>query len=101
MTNAEDRQRINGRLTAMQATVGVCFVILVGSFWFLQIAQHTRYLEMAESNHQRTLPLRAPRGVMFDRQGRVLVENRSAFNISILREHSKNLDQTVRRLAEV
>jgi len=101
MTNSEDRQRIHARLTAMQGTVAVCFVVLVGSFWFLQIPQHDLYLERAESNHQRTLPLRAPRGVMFDRQGRVLVENRSAFSISILREHSKNLDRTVRSLAEV
>ena len=33
--------------------------------------------EMAENNHQRTLALRAPRGVLFDRNGKVLVENRT------------------------
>jgi penicillin-binding protein 2 len=38
---------------------------------------------------------------MFDRQGRVLVENRNAFNISILREHSKDLDRTIESLAEI
>jgi len=56
---------------------------------------------MAENNHQRTLPLRAPRGVMFDRHGEVLVENRASFNISIMREHSRDLDRTVRLLARV
>jgi penicillin-binding protein 2 len=56
---------------------------------------------MAENNHQRLLPLRAPRGVMFDRQNRLLVENRNAFNISILREHSKDLNRTIQLLAEV
>ena len=55
--------------------------------------------EMAENNHQRTLPLRAPRGVIFDRHGEVLVENRASFNISIMREHSRDLDRTVRLLA--
>ncbi len=34
---------------------------------------------MAENNHQRTLALRAPRGVLFDRNGKVLVENRHSF----------------------
>ena len=55
---------------------------------------------MAENNHQRTLALRAPRGVIYDRTGEVLVENRSSFNISIVREHTKDLDRTVRLLAQ-
>ena len=56
---------------------------------------------MAENNHQRTLALRAPRGVLFDRNGKVLVENRHSFNISIVREHTKDLDRTIRLLAAV
>jgi penicillin-binding protein 2 len=38
---------------------------------------------------------------MFDRHGEVLVENRASFNISIMREHSRDLDRTVRLLATV
>jgi penicillin-binding protein 2 len=101
MAVAEDRRRIGTRLTVVRVAVALYFVILVGSFWFLQVAQHTRYKEMAENNHQRLLPLRAPRGVMLDRNGRVLVENRNAFNISLLREHSKDLEGTIRTLSEI
>src|SRR5688572_12491934 len=101
MAVAEDRRRIGARLTVVRVAVALYFVVLVCSFWFLQVAQHTRYRELAENNHQRLLPLRAPRGVMLDRHGRILVENRNAFNISILREHSKDLDGTIRALAEV
>ena len=56
---------------------------------------------MAENNHQRTLELRAPRGVVFDRDNRVLVENRKSFSISIVREHTKDLNRTVQLLANV
>ena len=56
---------------------------------------------MAENNHQRRLALRAPRGVLFDRFGRVMVENRDSYTISILREHSANLEGTMRGLALV
>ena len=56
---------------------------------------------MAENNHQRTLALRAPRGVLFDRNGKVLVENRHSFTISIVREHTKDLDRTIRLLSAV
>jgi penicillin-binding protein 2 len=101
MAVAEDRRRIGTRLTAVRVAVALYFVVLVGSFWFLQVAQYTRYKGLAENNHQRLLPLRAPRGVILDRHGRVLVENRNAFNISILREHSKDLEGTIRALAEV
>ncbi len=81
--------------------VAATFGALSISFWFLQIIQHAQYREMAENNHQRTLALRAPRGVLFDRHGRVLVENRDSLNVSIVREHTKDLDRTINLLAEV
>src|ERR1051325_10193380 len=56
---------------------------------------------MTENNHQRTLPLRAPRGIVFDRDLKVLVENRHSYSISIVREHTKDLNRTVRLLAAV
>jgi penicillin-binding protein 2 len=101
MAIAEDKRRLASRVTAIQVIVSLVFVVLAASFWFFQIAQHPRFKEMAENNHQRTLPLRAPRGVILDREGRVLVENRNSFNISILREHSKDLERTMTLLAEV
>jgi penicillin-binding protein 2 len=101
MAIAEDKRRLVMRVTVIQGFVLLAFLLLVGSFWFFQIAQHTKFKEMAENNHQRTLPLRAPRGIILDRNGRVLVENRSSFTISILREQAKDLDRTVRRLSAV
>ncbi|HZA35934.1 MAG TPA: penicillin-binding protein 2 [Vicinamibacterales bacterium] len=79
----------------------VLFALLAVCFWFFQIIQHAKFQEMAENNHQRELPLRAPRGVLFDRDGRVLVENRPSFNVSIVRLHTTNLDRTIRLLAAV
>jgi penicillin-binding protein 2 len=101
MAVAEDKRRLAARVTIIQAMVLVAFVLLVGGFWFFQIAQHQKFKELAENNHMRTLALRAPRGVIFDRNGRVLVENRSAFSISILREHTKDIAATIRRLSQV
>src|SRR5688572_2616652 len=101
MSVAEDRRRIALRLHVLQwGAVGV-FTALAMGFWFLQVVQHARYEEMAANNHQRTLALRAPRGVLFDRNGKVLVENRHAYRISIVREHTKDLDRTVRLLSAV
>src|SRR5688572_27020621 len=101
MAIAEDKRRLATRVIAIQVFVLAIFLSLVGSFWFMQIAQHAKFKEMAENNHQRTLPLRAPRGIIFDRHGRVVVENRNSFNISILREHTKNLERTISLLAQL
>jgi penicillin-binding protein 2 len=101
MAQTEDRRRITNRLMVLQVSVVMAFAALAISFWFLQIVQHARFEEMAASNHQRTLALRAPRGVLFDRNGKVLVENRQSFSVSIVREHTKDMDRTVRLLASV
>jgi penicillin-binding protein 2 len=101
MAVVEDRRKVTMRLTALQYGVIVIFSMLAVSFWVLQVVQHAKFDEMAENNHQRTLALRAPRGLVFDRDGRVLVENRHSYSISIVREHTKDINRTVRLLASV
>jgi penicillin-binding protein 2 len=98
---APDRRLTAVRLTALSALVSVAFCLLAVAFWYFQVIENATYRRMAENNHVRRLALRAPRGVLFDRHGTLLVENREASTISILREHSANLDETIRRLAAV
>src|SRR5688572_23502920 len=104
MTNMavpEDRRRTTTRLVVLQVGAVIVFAALAIGFWVLQVVQHTEYLQLAENNHQRTLVLRAPRGVLFDRNGKVLVENRHSFTVSIDRELTTDLDRTMALLAEV
>src|SRR5262245_46649339 len=101
MASVENRRRISSRLTSLQYLLSGVFALLAVSFWVLQVVQHEKFQEMAENNNQRTLPLRAPRGVVFDRDGQVLVENRHSYSISIVREHSKDLNRTIKLLASV
>jgi len=97
----EDRRRIAVRLSTLQYLLTVVFSILAVSFWVLQVVEHAKFEEMAENNHQRTLALRAPRGIVFDRHLQPLVENRSSYSISIVREHTKDLNRTVTMLSSV
>jgi penicillin-binding protein 2 len=97
----DDRRSITIRLVVLQVGFAILFAVLAFSFWYFQVVQHQKYQELADNNHQRTISLRAPRGVMFDRDGRVLVENRSSFTISIVREQTKDLNHTIRVLSEV
>ena len=83
----------------LQGTIAVAFALLAIGFWVFQVAHHQKFKDMAQNNHMRRLPLPAPRGVLFDRHGAVLVENHYTFNIALVREQSKNLDETLRVLA--
>ena len=95
----EERRRVGIRLSFLQYLIIVIFSVLAVAFWVLQVVQHEKYNEMAENNHQRTLALRAPRGIVFDRNSQPLVVNRQAYSISIVREHTKDLNRTIELLA--
>src|SRR5881396_1693926 len=97
----EDRLRLGSRLSVLKYLMVAVFSVLSISFWVLQVVQHAKFEEMAENNHQRTLALRAPRGLVLDRHMKVLVENRQSYSVSIVREHTKDLNRTVRLLAAV
>lgn len=97
----EDRQSLQLRLVGFRVGVVALFVLLAVAFWILQVLQYQKYRERAENNHMRTIELRAPRGVLFDRHGEVLVQNRHAFRIAIVREQVVNLDEVMTRLAAV
>src|SRR6187549_2027928 len=95
----DDRRSLTLRLGVLQYLCAVLFAALAVAFWIFQIAQHEKFLEIAENNRTRRLPLPAPRGVLLDRDGKVLVDNQSSFNIALVREQTRNLDETLHILA--
>ncbi len=101
MAQAEDRRRLTTRLGWLQVGAAAVFVVLAFSFWFLQVVEGKKYSELAENNHQRTLSLRAARGLLYDRNMKVLVDSRPSLLVSLARERTKELNQTIELLADV
>jgi penicillin-binding protein 2 len=95
----DDRRSLMLRLSFMQYFIALLFAALAISFWIFQIAHYEKFSEMARENHLRRLPLPAPRGVLLDRNGVVLVQNQNTFNIALVREQTKNLEQTLHALS--
>jgi len=85
----------------LRSAVVLAFAGLAVGFWHLQIAQHEKYRQQAENNHQRTIALSAPRGVVLDRGGRPLVENRYSLNISLVREQVEDIEASIALLADL
>jgi penicillin-binding protein 2 len=97
----EDRQNLQVRLVGLRVGILVVFVLIAIAFWVLQVLQYTEYRDRAERNHTRTIPLLAPRGVLFDRHGEVLVQNRRSFRIAIVREQTPDIESTIQNLARI
>jgi len=75
---------------------------LVGArlFW-LQVVRHDYYAELSQGNRVRIDPLPPDRGIMYDRQGRILAENTPAYQLTITREQVPDLDATLARLVDL
>ncbi len=87
----EDDRSVVRRIAFFQfAIAGILLVLLIG-YWRLQIGQHHQYLEAAERNRIRNLPVIAPRGRILDREGRVLADNFPAFSVLLMRESAGTL----------
>lgn len=64
----------------------VAFVVLLGRLWYLQIALGSTLLAESETNRKRLVKMRAPRGMILDRKGRVLATSRPQFVVMAVPE---------------
>jgi penicillin-binding protein 2 len=87
----EDERFPAWKITFFQCLVAVTFLGLLVGYWRLQIGQHFLYLERAERNRVRTLPVIAPRGKILDRKGRVLADSLPAFSVLLEREYASSI----------
>ncbi len=79
----EDLRPLQSRLKWWRILVVTLFVGLCARFWQLQIVRAPMYQELARSNHVRQIPENAPRGLILDRSGQILAENRPSFNLTM------------------
>jgi len=80
---AELRFRL-GRLNFLRLVVIICFFILGWRVFSLQILAGESYTKEAENNRIRTLSLAAPRGVIYDQKGDLLVRNVPNFEVAFV-----------------
>jgi penicillin-binding protein 2 len=71
------------RIAVLGALALIVFAILLLRLWALQVLSGTHYLNAAQNNQLRTIPVEAPRGLILDRQGRVLVDNRAGTAVEL------------------
>jgi penicillin-binding protein 2 len=82
--NIQQQQRIHHRVWVMMAVLVLAFAGLFARLWFLQVVHGDDYLAQAEHNRLRKVPLPAPRGLILDRNGKVLATSIASHSIAIV-----------------
>ena len=81
--------------------MGVVFIIFICRLWYLQVFQGKDLRLWSEKNHIKLQKLDAPRGMILDRKGRVIVDNRPGFDVVITPQYAKKLNETANEIATI
>jgi penicillin-binding protein 2 len=73
-------------------------LFLTGGFFRSQVIQHAKYTLQAETNRLRELPLPAPRGVIYDRNNKIIADNAIGYSVSVLVQREDSLRSLLTRL---
>lgn len=93
MKFVDDSQNLRLRLGIIQALVVVLLSALGIRLYVLQVVRGAKYAEVAVNQRIRKLTIRAPRGVIFDRDMNVLVDSRPIYSIILSREDTEGIDR--------
>ncbi|MDQ6651993.1 MAG: penicillin-binding protein 2 [Acidobacteriota bacterium] len=95
-------QNLRGRLWIVQSLIFLLLALLGVRLYYLQLVRGQYYAEIAQNQRIRLLPIPAPRGVIFDRDGHPLVDSRPIYNVILWREdlRDRKLISLVKPLSE-
>jgi penicillin-binding protein 2 len=87
------------RLTGAILCVTAAFVVLFLRLFYLQVIDGEELRRLSENNCIRLQSIDPPRGLVFDRNGKLLVDNRASFDLSIILTDAKPIEDTIKKLS--
>jgi len=94
----DERRQLRSRLNVLRLIAVVFFVLIAGRLYLMQVVNYRSYAESSLQNRLRRLPIKAPRGKIFDRNGIVLADSRPSYNIIVSREDLKSVEAEIELL---
>lgn len=87
-------------ILAFAVVVSLLLVLIVRLF-YLQVVEHEHFAAMSEDNRVQLQPVPPNRGLIYDRNGVLLADNRPSYSVTILKEEVKDLDKTLADLRDL
>lgn len=95
------RRQINSRIKQAAVIALLAITVVVGRYWYLQVAAYDEFMARSDDNRIRSQALAPTRGIIYDRNGVVVADNRPAYRLEIVRERlNQPLEEVLASLAE-
>ncbi|MCK4534133.1 MAG: penicillin-binding protein 2 [Syntrophobacterales bacterium] len=94
-----DPWKFRGKIRVIIWLVFLAFFILIARLWYLQVVKGDNLRQRSENNRIRIQEIKPLRGLIMDTRGNILVDNQSSFDISIIPEAAKNIEDVMSKLA--
>lgn len=88
------------RLKVFSLIIATCFILLLCGLGYVQIIKGAYYKRRSEQNRIVAIPLKAPRGQIYDRNNKVCVDNRISFDVSVIYKDARDFSQLVTFLSD-
>lgn len=89
------------KISILYYAMCACLIFLAAALTRLQIFQGEKYREMALNNRIRRVALNAPRGIIYDRNNKVLAGNRPSYDVELVLDEVSDLDRMAKDLGEI
>lgn len=101
ISNPEEAKELLPRYRLFYVAIAITFVVFMLRLWFLQIIEGTELREFSEKNRLKQIKIQAPRGLVLDRDGKVLVENYPGFEAILSPQYIEDLDEVAEVVAPI
>ena len=101
MQKGEFKYTFQKRLGVITVIISLLVIIISLRFFYLQIFQYDFYKLKASNNSIRTIPIEPARGLIFDRNDKVIAANQLTYNLELNRKSQYDLDELARKLTPI
>ncbi|WP_027330313.1 penicillin-binding protein 2 [Marinimicrobium agarilyticum] len=88
----------SSRLVITSVIMAALVALLVFRYYTLQVVHHEDYATRSDRNRVHVQPVPPTRGLIYDRDGELLADNRPSYTLSVIRERVDDMEETVRLL---
>ncbi len=97
----KDARLVRNRVVVGAVVVCLLILVLIARLYFLQVIQYEYHSTLSENNRVHVQPIPPTRGLIFDRNGVVVADNRPSFSLSMTRERAGDWEQVLDVIVEV
>lgn len=97
----DDVRDLQTRFRMVYSVLAITFLILFTRLWYLQIMEGDELREYSEKNRVKETKIRAQRGLILDREGRILVDNTTGFDAIISPQYATKLNETAEAMGQI